>query len=143
MSTEENKAIVRRLFEELDNGNPGIFTELCTPDAKHYLTGSAEPVAPSDLVQSVTSFYEAFPDYRHSIEDVIAEGDRVVVRCVCTGTHTGDFMGMPPTGMAFEHGVIVIGHISGGKIVKAWVQEDNLWMMQQLGLELKPKAVEA
>ena len=139
MSTEENKAIARRLFEELDKGNPGIFMELCTLDAKLYPTGSAEPVAPSDIVPFVASFYEAFPDYKHSIEDVIAAGDRVVLRCVCRGTHTGEFMGIPPTGNAFQYGEIVICRITKGKIVGCWVQEDNLWMMQQLGMELKPK----
>ena len=104
-----------------------------------YRTGSLEPVAPSDLVLFVASAYRAFPDYAHHIEDMIVEGEKVVVRCTLTGTHKAEYMGIPPTGKKVQYGEIVVCRFAGGKIVESWVQEDELWMMQQLGVELRPQ----
>ena len=139
MSTEENKAIVRRVLEELDRGNHSILTELCTADARLYATGTAEPVSVSGLGPFVEAYFTAFPDYTHRIEDMIAEADRIAVRMVLSGTHKGEFMGLSPTGRRVEYGEILICHFAEGKIADMWVQEDNLWMMRQLGMELRPK----
>jgi predicted ester cyclase len=76
----------------------------------------------------------AFPDLNATVEDIVAEGDKVVVRQTWTGTHTGgDFMGVPPTGRTVPIGVIDIIRIAGGKFVEHWGQMDAMGMMQQLG----------
>jgi len=137
----ENKELARRLIEELDKGNAAIFKQLCAADFKLYVPGSSEPLSPEAATQFVETFYNAFPDYSHRIEDVIAERDKVVVRCVNSGTHKDEYMGIPATGKSFEYGAIVILHITDGKITEVWAQEDTMWMMEQLGMELKPKEI--
>jgi predicted ester cyclase len=76
----------------------------------------------------------AFPDARVTVEDQIAEGDKVVDRWTATGTPTGDLMGVPPTGRRIEVSGITISRFAGGKIVEDWYQGDDLGMMQQLGV---------
>ena len=77
--------------------------------------------------------------YIHHIQDVIAEGDKVVVKTIYTGTHEGDFFGAPPTGNTFKYLGIHILTVKDGMIVEAWVLEDMLYLWQQLGMELKPE----
>ena len=76
----------------------------------------------------------AFPDARVTVEDQVAEGDKVVSRWTATGTHTGDLMGIPPTERRIEISGITINRFSGGKIAEDWYQSDDLGMMQQLGV---------
>ena len=81
-----------------------------------------------------TMLRSAFPDLKATIEDTIAEGDKVVIRMTWRGTHTGgEFMGIPATGKSVSIGVIDIIRISGGKAVEHWGQMDSMLMMQQLG----------
>ena len=135
----ENKDIVLRLFEELDKKNPGIFNELCLEDAKFYMPGRSEPYSVPELIELASMYFDAFPDYEHTIEDVISTGDQIVVRTTNRGTQTGELMRIPPTGKRVEYGEIAITRFENGKIKECWVQEDELWLMQQLGMELKPK----
>jgi predicted ester cyclase len=83
----------------------------------------------------------AFPDVRVSVEDQIAEGDMVVTRWTATGTHTGELMGIPPTGRRIEISGITINRFSGGRIAEDWYQSDDLGMMQQLGVIPWPEEV--
>ncbi len=136
---EQNKATVLRLFEELDKKNFGIIKELCSPDAKLYAAGSFEPITVEEVASLVPMSYEAFPDLAHLVKDVIAKGDKVAVRCNYSVTHEGEFMGVPATGNTIEWGGLGIWQIKEGKIVGGWIMEDMLWVMQQLGMELKPK----
>ncbi len=76
----------------------------------------------------------AFPDLSPDLQDLVAEGDRVVARFVVTGTHTGDFLGMPPTGKTFAYDEITIVRFEDGRIVEHWAEMDSLGMMQQLGV---------
>ena len=135
----ENKDVALRLFEEFDKKNPGILKELCAENAQTYMPGRSEPYTVTEVIELVSMGYDALPDYKHTIEDVISEGDKVVVRCTNRATHTGEFMGIPPTGNKVEYGQIVIIRFADGKIEEVWLQEDNLWMMQQLGMDLVPK----
>ena len=107
MSTEENKAVVRRVFEELDKKNFDILDNLCAPDFAGHFPGTSQPITIEELKQVAASEYAAFPDYYHTIEDIIAEGAKVAVRLTNGGTHTGEFMGIPPTGKKVEYGVLV------------------------------------
>ena len=133
MSTEENKALVRRVFEEMNKQNWAGIEELCAPD---YVIHGMPPVFSPDLAGyklMTTPFLTAFPDHHTVIEDLIAEGDKVVSRYTFRGTHQGDFMGIPPTGKQVSFTGIEIDRIKDGKFVESWVNEDDLGMMQQLG----------
>jgi steroid delta-isomerase-like uncharacterized protein len=84
--------------------------------------------------QTFRSLRAAFPDMKVQVEDVIAEGDKVVGRFVVSGTNTGEFMGMPATGKAFTYDEIVIVRFKDGKIIEHWAEMDSMGMMQQLGV---------
>ena len=142
MSTEENKALVCCVFEELDKKNFDLLDELCAPDFAGHFPGTPQPITLEELKQVAASEYAAFPDYYHTIEDIIAEGDKVAVRLTNRGTHTGEFMGIPPTGKKIEYGALFFGRVTNGKVAEVWVVEDNLGMMQQIGMELKLKKAE-
>jgi predicted ester cyclase len=131
---EQNKALITRLFEELDKGNAEIINELFASDAVSYSpSGSTTPSSPKELVEMTKMFYDAFPDLAHSIEELIASGDKVIARIIATGTHDGN---------TIELSFIVIVHIENGKFVEQRQEIDMLGFMQQLGMELKPKEME-
>ncbi len=136
MSTEENKAIELRFFEEVVNkGNLAVIDELV---AANFIDHSAPPGAASDregYKQFFAMTHEAFPDFRSTLEDMIAEGDLVVQRFTARGTHKGGgFMGIAPTGKQMTVPGIAIHRITGGKIVEDWVSMDMLGALQQLGV---------
>jgi len=136
MSTEENKANVRRVYEEaINQGNMAVVDELVSPDYIEHDPGFPQPVhGPEGLKQYFMVFRTAFPDTTITIEDMIAEGDTIAVRHTYRGTHKGDLMGMPPTGKQVTVTGIVIHRIADGKFVESWVNADNLGLMQQLGV---------
>ena len=96
--SEQNKAIVRRWLEEMDKHNFEIIDEVVSPDLRFHFPGNPTPMTFEEYKQFVHSVYEAMPDLRHKIEDLIAEGDSVVMRATDTATHKGEFMGVAPTG---------------------------------------------
>jgi predicted ester cyclase len=136
MSTEQNKALVRRLMEEVFNrGNISLVDELVAPDfVEHEELPPGIPPGRESVKQLSPIFHGAFPDFKITIDDIIAEGDKVVVRSTWSGTHKGEFMGIAPTGKSASFGVIDAIRIAGGKVVEHWGQMDNLRMMQQLGV---------
>lgn len=132
MSAEENKAIFHRFIEEVWNkGNLAVADELFTPDA---VSPSAPNLPPgSEGVKIIaTMFRSAFPDFHMTIEDLIAEEDKVVARFTQGGTHKGEFMGIAPTGKQVKFTEIGILRIVGGKVVESWYETDMLGLMQQL-----------
>jgi predicted ester cyclase len=136
MSAEQNMALVRRFYEALDaRGLAGIdqvFQEMVSQDGIMHFPG----VPPLDFQGAkgiVAAFYSAFPDQRHSFEDILAEGDRVVTRVTVRGTHRGEFQGIPPTGKAVTSASIQIDRVAGGKIAEHWSSPDLLGLLQQLG----------
>jgi len=135
MSTEQNKALVRRLMSEVFNrGNISLIDELFAPDfVEHEELPPGIPAGSEGVKQLTTMFRSAFPDFKATINDIIAEGDKVVIRQTWSGTHKGEFMGIPPTGKSVSFGVIDTVRIAGGKIVEHWGQMDSMGMMQQLG----------
>ncbi len=139
MSVEENKTIERHYMEEVwTKGNLAAVDELV---ATNYVDHTPMPDVSPDLQglkQFVTVITTAFPDWHPTIEDMIAEGDKVVVRFTGSGTHKGEFMGIPPTGKQLTMKAIAIHRIAGGKIVENWLQADMLGMMQQLGVVPPP-----
>ena len=136
MSTEENKELVRRYHAEVDKGNvPEIWDEVLAPDILvHYPASvSPEPLNRETYEQAAKPFLAAFPDQRHIIESLVAEGDRVVMRGTNRGTHKGEFMGTPPTGKEVSYGVMAEIHIIDGKFVEIWAEVDMLGLLQQVG----------
>ena len=134
--SEENEALVRRYFEEIwDEGNLDLIDELFTTNfVRHGPTATEGEVRGLEAFKGVVSMYRAaFPDLRVPIEDLIAEGDRVVSRWTARGTHQGELMGIAPTGNQASVTGMIVDRISGGRIEEEWVEYDTLYLMQQLG----------
>jgi predicted ester cyclase len=123
MSAEENKTLVRREQEELWNhsGDLDAAEEL-------FATGEAEAAK-----QQAADFRRSFPDVTSTIEDLIAEGDKVVARWRSRATHQGDYMGIAPSGKEVEFTGISIYRIEGNKIAESWSVEDQFGLMRQIG----------
>ena len=133
MSTEENKANVRRGFEAVNQKNLAVFDELLTPDIVVH-TASTTNQGLEAYKQVLSMYMTAFPDLHFTIEDMIADGDTVVVRYTTRGTHQGNFMGIPPTGKQVSETGIFIDRIVNGKAVEQWINGDDLGLLQQLGV---------
>lgn len=137
--SEENKALVRRSFEEVWNDkNLNVIDEIMAPDVVNHSEPPGLPEGAEGSKAFIGMYLSAFPDTRMTIEDMIATGDMVVTRWVATGTHEGELMGIPPTGKHVTVTGISINRISGGRIVEGWGQFDALGMMQQLGVAPTP-----
>lgn len=135
MPAGENKAIIRRAYEELWNErNVGVVDELVAEDFLNHAAPPDRRRGRQGLKDVVRMFASAFPDFRYEVEDVIAEGEKVAVRDVFRGTHEGDFMGIPATGNRVSMEAIHIYRFSEGKLAEHWVARDDLGMMRQLGV---------
>jgi steroid delta-isomerase-like uncharacterized protein len=133
MSTETNKAIVRRYFEQVFNeGRRDLAEEFLAEDIELHGSGLAPGL--EVVKQWFNMFAAAFPDQQMIVEDVVAEGDRVVARTTLNGTHQGELQGIPATGKAVSVPSITIFRLDNGKIAEGWLINDNLGMMQQLGI---------
>jgi steroid delta-isomerase-like uncharacterized protein len=139
MSTEDNKALVRRFYDEVfNNKNMAGVDAFVAPNV---IDHSLPPGAPGEIEgvrQTITMFLTAFPDLNLTLEDIIAEGDKVVVRWTMRGTHQGASLGMPPTGKQFTLPGISLVRLDGGMAAETWVSFDQLVMLQQLGLAPAP-----
>lgn len=135
MSVEENKAIVRRFMEEVvRKGNLVLANEIFTADFIYHPPPLGLPMrGPEAIIQRVATIRTAFPDIQYTVEDEIAENDKVVHRLTGRGTHQGEFLGMSPTGKQVTWTVTAIYRIAGGKIAERWLNVDDLGIMQQLG----------
>ena len=146
--SEQNKNAVRRLFEEVWNkGYVPVADELFAPTYTHHDSSTPDVGrGPESEKKRVSLYRNAFPDLRLTIEDLIAEGETVMARWSCRGTHKGDLNGIAPTGKQFTISGISIARFASGKMVEGWVNWDALGLMQQLGVvpELaKAKAIAA
>lgn len=139
MSVEENKATARRWYEEgVTDHNLAMVDEVFASDFINH-----DQLAPAGgregLKQLIVGASGAFPDLRVTIEDMVAEGNTVVVRTTFHVTHQGAFQGIPATGKAITTTGIYILRFAQGKIAEAWVEQDSLGMMQQLGVIPAPR----
>jgi steroid delta-isomerase-like uncharacterized protein len=132
----ESKAIVRRLYEEVWNKRKlEVISELISPS--HALQApnvSGSSIGPEAYKRQVLVFLEAYPDLHWTIEDTIAEKDKMVVRWTFSGTHKGDYMGIPATNRRVSVDGITVHHIVGGKIMDSYGYFDVLGMIKQLGV---------
>lgn len=136
MSSKANKRLVRRLYEETDRSNLAALDEFFSAKVVDHDPPPLPGLKPGleGIKQAFGVFTAAIPDGAHVIQDLFAEGDRVVARVTGSGTHTGELLGIPPTGKRLEMTGIVIYRIERGKIVERWAQHDVLGLMQQLGV---------
>jgi steroid delta-isomerase-like uncharacterized protein len=132
--SDVNKATLRRLIEEMDKGNLDIIDQLFTPDYICHLQGGSATLDRQTHKKTLQSFYAAFPDYHHRIEDLIAEGDKVVLRVTDLGTHNRDYQGIPATGRQISISAMFICRFVGGKIAEAWMEADLLGFYKQIGV---------
>jgi steroid delta-isomerase-like uncharacterized protein len=135
MSAEDNKALVRRFYEDAWNKhNSTLVDEIYAAD---FVDRSPDipgiPHTREGVKQFMGTYLHAYPDANITVEDQLAEGDRVVTRWTGQGTQTGEFMGMPPSGKRVSVPGVQIDRFSGGKIVESWTLFDQLGMLQQLG----------
>jgi steroid delta-isomerase-like uncharacterized protein len=134
---EENKRLAERWFEEVWNRQrENAIDELLAEDAVAFgLAESGTPVrGPNELKPFVRNLLQAFPDLHITIEDMVAEADKVVVRFSATGSHQGNGLGFPPTGRPMKVSGMTILEIANGKLRHGWNNWDQLGMMQQLGV---------
>ena len=142
MSIEENKAIIRRWLEEgWSKGNLAVADEVIGSNfVVHGAGGQAVPSGPEGVKQLVATWRNGFPDGQMSIDDLLAEGDKVVIRMTWRGTHKGNFYGIAPTGKRVAVTSMGIDRLANGKIVEGWGEVDMLGMYQQLGAITLPTA---
>jgi len=140
MSIEENKAIVRRYQAAYDNNNlDDLDAVIAVEMISHAAAYDDAPTGLEGAKFGHRQNLSIFPEFRQTIDLLIAEGDKVVMRFTASGTFTGEpLMGVPPTGRRFEITGISIYRIAGGKIVEHWAIEDEIGIMQQIGLMPAP-----
>jgi steroid delta-isomerase-like uncharacterized protein len=134
--SEENKALARRVIEELFiRGNLEVSDELIAPNYIFHDPASPEEVrSPEGFKHFASTFRRAFPDLQVTIEDQIAEGEKVVTRYTARGTHQGELMGLPASGKRVTIVGASVTRASGGKLAETWDHYDALGMMQQIGV---------
>ena len=132
--SDENKALARRWFEEVFNAqNLDVADEITAQDTvNHDPTLTDLPSGPEGDRYVVNLYHGAFPDAQITVEDQIAEGDRVVTRWTGRGTHQGEFMDVPPSDNRVEIAGMTMNRVSRGKIVEIWTIFDALGMMRQI-----------
>jgi len=140
---EQNKEIVRRYFEEVDkrdvNSMFALVDEIFAPDCIAH-SATSEEHGIDAVKEHITFAFETFEEMKHNIEEMIAEGNMVSVRCTFQTTHKGDFMGVPATGKQLSCPMLYIFRFEDGKIKEDWIDSDALLSLtMQLGMELKPK----
>jgi predicted ester cyclase len=140
MSLEENKDIIRRFCDEAVNKrNLSVVDELIAADYIDHVTGVGDVSGSEGMKQHLVMGFTAFPDLRITIEDIVAEGDRVVSRITNSGTHKGDLMGIAQTGKYVTWESMSIDRIADGKCIEGWEVADHLGLMQQLGVIPTPE----
>jgi len=135
MSTEQNKSIVRRWVEEgWNKQNATLIDQLFTPNFYQHETGPETVTSSEALKQFHAGYLAAFPDMHFTIEDLVAEGDRVTWRFKVTGTNKGPLMGAPASGKAVALTGIIIFRFEDSRMAEAWLNLDVLGLLQQVGI---------
>jgi steroid delta-isomerase-like uncharacterized protein len=138
---EDNKTVCRRLIDEVVNrGNLALADSIIAPSYVYHGAGGLELRGPEGIKQLVTIYRTAFPDLKMTIDDMIAEGDKVATRWTARGTHRGDLAGVAATGRPTTVTGIVISRLAGGKIVEEFESFDELGMLRQVGVTAIPAA---
>lgn len=134
MSTESNKAAVRRFRDALNAGDLDGAVAVFAPNAIVHVSGAPDPLTLEGFKEFGRAMLSAFPGGMSTVEDVIAEGNKVVTRITYRGTHAGDMMGIPSTGKSVTVSETIIDQFGDGKIIESWRLFDQMAMMRQLGV---------
>lgn len=137
MSTEDNKATVRRFCDATNDADAvrraRAIEELVAPDARVRTPLPTEATGAELIKEVFDTLHRAYADLHVAIEDLIAEGDKVVSRNTVTGTHHGEYMGVPATGRSVTYNEIFVLRLANGRIVETWGVVDVLAQMRQIG----------
>ena len=133
MSLEENKTIIRRVIDAINNRNLASLDELIAPDFVYH-TPTLQIQGLEAMKQGVLEELQSFPDLHVNIEDIMAEGEKVCVRLRETATHKAPFRGLAPTGKKLTYTVMTIWRIDEGRVVEGWGVYDQMDFFQQLGI---------
>ena len=140
MSIEQNKVLVRKFADYIDTKDLDAALILLSPNFVDHTPPAGLPPGIEGVRMFFTMQFTAFPDGRSTVQDMIAEGNKVACRMNGEGTHQGMFLGMAPTGKHITWSFIEIWHIADGKLAEHWVEADMMGMMQQLGMLPPPPA---
>lgn len=141
MSTETNKAICRQFLDEvLNQRRLDLIEEYVDENIVEYLGYMAEVSGIESVKAGLQMGFDTFPDYQLSVDDEIAEGDKVVFRWTLRGTHEGEYLGVPATGKKIEQIGAAIYRMANARIVELWFYPDNLGLLQQFGAIPTPEA---
>ncbi len=133
MSVEENKALIRRVLDMINDRELDGAFEFYATDYVYHGPGGQELRGRDQIRDLWGGFFGAFPDLHATIDDMFAEGDSVALRWTIAGTHTGDFQGIAPTGKRIELPIAELFRIVDGVLVEAWDQYDRLHLLEQIG----------
>jgi steroid delta-isomerase-like uncharacterized protein len=134
MTTETNKAVMGRFLQFINTASEKLAEELISTDAVFHVPGRPEPMrGPAGYLAIIGMMRGGFPDIQWTLEEVIAEGDKVAARFTMRGTHRGAFFGVPPTGKTIAVQAMNFYRLSGGQFVEERGQPDLLGLLQQIG----------
>jgi len=134
VAAETNRAIVRAWFDAFNTNNLDRVDDLFAPDVVDYTAPPGAPPGVAGMKALISVYRAAFPDIHFTVEQIIAEDDRMAGQWTARGTQTGPLLDIPPTGKPMEISGIFIMHVSGDKVTEHWVQFDQMGMLQQLGV---------
>jgi len=138
MTTEKNKMAMQRFTEFINTASEQLASELISPDAIFYVPGRTEPMrGPAGYMATLAMMRGGFPDIQWTLEELIAEGEKIAARFTMRGTHKGTFFGVPPTGRKIEVQAMNFYRFSDGRIVEERGQPDLLGLLQQIGAMAK------
>jgi predicted ester cyclase len=135
---EANKQVVRDVYAAIDAQDYDKIRSLVAEDATGGIIGTQEMIPFEGMVEMIQMFYAAFPDYTHVVDGMIAEGDWVAVRLTFHATHQGEFQGISASGNAVTYGGAHFQRVVDGLIQESWILENDLSLMEQIGLQLGP-----
>ena len=136
---EQNKELVLDAVAAIDEQDYDRLRELWPEDLICIVVGVPEPMSRDTTIELIQGFYTAFPDNSHEIHEIVAEGELVAVRMTNNATHQSNFEGIPATGQTISYEAAHIVKVQSGIIREWWLIEDNLGLMSQMGMELRPK----
>ena len=144
MSVPANEDLVHRFNAEyINTGDAEVIEEFLAPDCRMFCNGICEATDTAGYVQMMREFRTAFPDLTHTCDEIMSDGDRVAERFTTTGTHRGEFQGIPPTGKQVEFTGTSIFRVRNGRIVEERTSTDLLALMSQLGVIPVPEEATA
>ena len=134
MSAENKKQLMNRFVKFINSASEQLSGELISPDAIFYVPGQPEPMhGPAGYLAIIGMMRSGFPDIQWTLEDNVAEGDKVAARFIMRGTHQGAFFGVPPTGKLIKVQAMNFYRFSNGQIVEEYSQPDMFGLLQQIG----------